>query len=100
MAQWHRVAGHGDLEPGNVIRVEAAGRPLALVRDGDRYFALGDVCPHAGGPLSLGTVEDGKLVCPWHGREFDMSSGRCEGFDLPAATYPVESRADGIFVSV
>lgn len=100
MPAWHRVAGPGELEDGAVMQVVAGGKSIALVRQGERYCALDDTCPHAGGPLSQGTVEDGRLVCPWHGREYDLASGACEGFDLNVATYPVEARGDGIFVAI
>lgn len=97
MSAWHKAAEPGELADGEVKQVVAAGRTIALARVGSRYAALDDRCPHAGGPLSQGTIENGLLVCPWHGREYDLASGECAGF-VPVATYPVEVRDDGIFV--
>lgn len=55
--------------------VELADEEVAVFRQGDRCFALEQRCPHTGGPLSLGKVEDGAVVCPWHGAKFDLQTG-------------------------
>ncbi len=52
---------------------------VALFRDGENVHALDDMCPHSGGPLSEGAVEDGCVSCPWHGARFELSSGRSVG---------------------
>jgi nitrite reductase/ring-hydroxylating ferredoxin subunit len=95
---WHKAADPGELADGELKAVVVAGTQVVLVRVGERYRALDDRCPHAGGPLSQGCIENGLLVCPWHGREYDLETGRCEGFQ-PVRTFPVEVRADGIFVA-
>jgi Rieske Fe-S protein len=44
---------------------------------------FGTTCPHLGGPLEEARVEDGSVVCPWHGYRFDLRTGRsCDGRDL------------------
>jgi nitrite reductase/ring-hydroxylating ferredoxin subunit/uncharacterized membrane protein len=65
--------------------VEAAGRPILLVRDGERISAIGDVCSHAGGPLHEGTLEQGVVTCPWHGSRFRLIDGSVE---RSPATFP------------
>ena len=95
---WHKVAGPDHLADGTLASVVAGGKELVLARQGDRYCALDGRCPHAGGPLSQGSIENGLLVCPWHGRAFDLATGTCEGFQ-GVRTHPVEVRADGIFVA-
>jgi len=49
---------------------------LVIVRIGDSVHALHAVCAHAGGPLTLGTVVDGCLECPWHASRFRLTDGR------------------------
>lgn len=74
-------------------------RPVLLVHDGGRVFALDNRCPHMGFPLHRGTVEDGVLTCHWHHARFDLASG-CT-FDLWAddvPTCPVELRDGEIWV--
>ena len=99
MSTWHKAAEPGEMADGAVKEVIGGGMSIALVRHGDTYGALDNRCPHAGGPLSQGHVEDGHLVCPWHGREYRIADGQCANYQ-PVATYPVEVRADGIYVSI
>ncbi len=99
--RWLRVGGKGELREGQVRKVEAAGRELALVRLRGRYAALDGRCAHMGGPLGEGSLEDGVLVCPWHGWGYDPFSGRDpRGVHEPVETYPVEERDDGVYVQM
>jgi len=54
------------------------GMPLVLFRDGEgKAGALLDRCPHRNVPLSLGSIEEGQLQCPYHGWRLDRE-GRCK----------------------
>ena len=96
---WYKVADVNELAEGGLKQVVANGKTLVLARSEGHYRALDNRCPHAGGPLAEGSIENGLLVCPWHGREYHLATGRCEGFDLGVSTYPTEVRSDGIFVA-
>lgn len=51
---------------------------MAVVATADgQLFAVPDQCPHARMPLSDGYVDGGRLVCAYHGWEFELSSGVC-----------------------
>ena len=97
---WHRVAGADEIPDGAVRMVRAGARLVALSHVDGRYGALDNACPHMGGPLGQGTIEGGRLACPWHGREYDPLTGDCEGFEEKAAAFPVEVRADGVYIRV
>lgn len=56
--------------------IEARGREIAIFNCGGEIFALDNECTHVGGPLCDGEIEGGKVVCPWHGAEFDIRTGR------------------------
>ena len=76
--------------------VHGRHRPILLMHDSGRVFALDNRCPHMGFPLYRGSVEDGILTCHWHHARFELASG-CT-FDLWAddvPTCPVEIRAGG-----
>jgi phenylpropionate dioxygenase-like ring-hydroxylating dioxygenase large terminal subunit len=74
---WYPVAWADQLKPGQVIPVKIWQKPIAVYRDSHgQVHALEDACPHKGIELHLGEVQDDRLVCPYHGWEFD-SSGRC-----------------------
>ncbi len=82
--------------------VTVADRKICLLRRGEKLFAFSDKCPHAGVPLCKGfTDARGHLVCPKHGFRFELSRGynsSGEGYKLK--TFPVEIRAEGIFVAL
>jgi thiamine pyrophosphate-dependent acetolactate synthase large subunit-like protein/nitrite reductase/ring-hydroxylating ferredoxin subunit len=98
---WHRVESVDVPDDGRVRSVVVGGRTVALARCGARLGALDNRCPHQGGPLGEGSIENGWLRCPWHGYDYDPISGRPpEGFSDGVPAYPVEERADGVYVQV
>src|SRR5580704_18299447 len=85
--------------PCAVVHVE--GHTLAIVRDGDRIFAVDNRYPHMGFPLDRGSVCDGILTCHWHHARFDLATGGTFdqwADDVPA--YPVEIRDGELWVDL
>ena len=79
--------------------VHGRHRPILVIYDRGRVFALDNRCPHMGFPLERGSVEDGILTCHWHHARFDLESG-CT-FDLwadDAPICPVEVRDGEVWV--
>ena len=100
-SQWHKVAEVDGLDDGRVRAVTVDRRTVALCRVGQRYGALDNRCPHQGGPLGEGSIENGWLRCPWHGYDYDPITGRPpEGSSDSVTTYPVEVRDDGVYVEL
>jgi nitrite reductase/ring-hydroxylating ferredoxin subunit len=88
-----------DLEAKGRLVVHGPHRPVLVVHDKGRVFALDNRCPHMGFPLERGSVEDGTLTCHWHHARFDLASG-CT-FDLWAddvPTCPAEVRNGEVWV--
>jgi nitrite reductase/ring-hydroxylating ferredoxin subunit/uncharacterized membrane protein len=75
---WTDAAASADVVEGTPLRVEVEGQPVVLVRQGAKVHAMGAVCSHWGAPLEEGSVEDGCLVCPWHGSRFRLEDGAVE----------------------
>ena len=100
--RWVRVAERIDLDDGGPRTVVAGGREIAVWQHEGRLHALDNRCPHTGGPLALGRVEQGRVVCPWHGARFALADGRpCGGpADGPVAAHPVRQEGEGVFVRV
>ena len=73
---WHVVARSRDLSEGKILKVRVLGEDLIVWRHGGEVMAWKDLCIHRGSRLSLGWVEDGQIVCPYHGWHYD-SSGAC-----------------------
>jgi len=99
--EWHRVAEVGDLADGRVRSVTVDRHTICLTRCGDEYGALDNRCPHQGGPLGEGSIENGLLRCPWHGYDYDPLTGRPPpGFTDAPAAHPVEVRDGGVWVAL
>lgn len=96
---WHKAVDHDELPEDRVIPVSCGGTTVALTHYEGEYAALDNACPHQGGPLGEGSIEDGLLRCLWHGWDFNPLSGETPGeFDDCVTTYPVDERDDGIYV--
>jgi len=94
---WHEVLRTEEVEDGYGVRVDVAGERIAVFRDGERFYAVGDRCSHAEASLSEGEVFDGEVECPRHGSVFDLVTGAARSLPAtrPVPTYPVRT-TDGV----
>jgi nitrite reductase/ring-hydroxylating ferredoxin subunit len=94
---WLEVLREEEVLDGHGIRVDVGNERIAVFRDGDRLYALGDRCSHAEASLSEGYVFDGEVECPRHGATFDLATGDATALPAtrPVPTYGVRAR-DGI----
>lgn len=98
---WYKVLDPEELPEGRVKTVTAGHRQLAMTHFEGQYGALDNKCPHQGGPLGEGSIENGYLRCPWHGWDYCPLDGKPPGgYDDGVATFPVEQRDDGIYVGL
>ena len=98
-AKFQRAGTIKELTSKGRLVVRGSHRPILVVEDQGRIFALDNRCPHMGFPLDRGTIEDGILTCHWHHARFDLASG-CT-FDLWADDVPtcaVELRGDEVWI--
>ena len=79
MGDMVKVASPEDVPDGKAVSVEIAERKIALFNVEGIYYAIDDTCPHRGGPLSEGEVEETEVTCPWHGACFDLTNGAVLG---------------------
>lgn len=76
-----------ELPPEGEAREVACGTKLLCVANSaGAISAMDNVCPHRGGPLGQGIVEEGKIICPWHAWAFDAKTG--------VATHNADARVD------
>ena len=108
---WYFASPAASLNPGRVMGLVLAGAPIAIIRRPDRsLYAVRDICPHRGIPLSFGAVVgNGDIECPYHGWRFD-GAGKCalipslvEGQEVDIArigvkTYPVVEQQGLIWI--
>lgn len=97
-----RACTRAELPEGTVKQVDVGGKPVALCNAGGAIHALGGVCPHVGGPIGDGFVEEpGVIRCPWHGWGFEVATGKC--LNVPRAALPVyrvEVQGEDVLVDV
>lgn len=98
-----KIAELRHLPPGSALVVYTPdGEEIALFNIEGNIYALNNECPHMGGPLGEGTIDRrGRCVtCPWHGWEFDLTSGECINVEGERAKkISIEVRDDGIYLA-
>jgi nitrite reductase (NADH) small subunit len=73
---------------------------IAVFSLGDGFVAYENVCPHQGGPIGEGVVEDTTVTCPWHGWCFDLRDGSMTIGDFARLRrFAVYVADDALFVS-
>lgn len=111
----HHVVSTAALEDTERVITEIQGREIAVFNVDNEYYAVANYCVHQGGPacegLLSGTVdvteteqltydrENEIVACPWHGWEFDITTGKHlarSGYALP--TYETEVEDDELYV--
>ena len=96
------IAPVSELPNGERLFVDLSDKPIVIFNIAGQLFAIGDVCSHDDGPLGDGLLEDHNIVCPRHGAEFDVRTGKAMTMpaviDIPA--YPVKLVDGNIFVGI
>jgi nitrite reductase (NADH) small subunit len=96
-----RAAKAGEVAPGTIQELEVAGKAVALANVGGKYYAINNTCLHRGGPLGQGPLEGNLVTCPWHGWEYDVTTGKIkQNPTVGVECYAVEVRDGEVFVDV
>ncbi len=112
------VAPLNDFPPGTRMEVKVGRVLIAVFNVGGDFFALFGRCPHQSAPLSRGRLQgtvicnadtcwetqwahEGEvLVCPGHGMEYDIRSGKAFGYNLKLRTYDVVIENGQVFLLI
>ena len=110
------VARLSDFPAGTRMEVRVGSVQIAVFNVEGDFFALFGRCPHQSAPLSRGRLQgtvicnadtcwetewahEGEvLVCPGHGMEYDIRSGKAFGYDLKLRTYEVSVEDGQVFI--
>lgn len=97
-----RIAAKSDLPAeGQAKEFSAGGKIICVANVEGQYSAMDNVCLHRGGPLGQGAVEDGKIVCPWHGWQYDPKSGEAtHNPSAKVAVYPLKIDGEDVLVEL
>lgn len=100
MAEFVKVATISEIpDPGRKV-VNVEDRMIVILRVGDDYFAIDDVCTHDDGPLSEGELEEYAIACPRHGAKFDIRNGKVLSMPAtrPTVSHQVKVAGEEILV--
>lgn len=95
------VASVDEIEDGGRKSIVVDDSPVLLIRIGDDFYAIDDVCTHDGQPMTEGPINGCEITCPRHGARFDIKTGKalCMPAFEPVETYNVEVRDGQVYVS-
>lgn len=94
-----RAAKTDEIPAGTIREFQLDGTTIALANVSGKFYAINNTCLHRGGPLGQGVLEQKVVTCPWHGWEFDVTTGKItQNASVGVDCYPVEVRGQDIWV--
>jgi nitrite reductase (NADH) small subunit/3-phenylpropionate/trans-cinnamate dioxygenase ferredoxin subunit len=100
MGERVKVAEANQIAPGQRKLVKVKGHEIALFNIEGNFYAIANRCPHSTGPLVEGRLFKHILTCPWHGAQFDITTGQC--YSGPATTdvtcYPTYIEDNAVYI--
>ncbi len=94
-----RTAKKDEIPAGTIREFQVNGKTIALANVDGTFYAVNNTCLHRGGPLGQGELEDKVVTCPWHGWQYDVTTGKVSmNPSVGVDTYAVEVRGEDIFV--
>ena len=89
--EYFEIAPVDELPNGERLFVDIGDTPIVVFNIAGQFFAISDVCTHDDGPVGDGDLEGFNIICPRHGAEFDVRTGKV--ISMPAvvdiSAYPV-----------
>lgn len=99
MSNWIRVCATEDIPLLEGRRTRINGFYVGVFRTEEGFYAISDVCPHLGGPLSDGIVAGTEVSCPLHNRRVALKTGRMGDGPSCVLTFPVEIRDGEVYLN-
>lgn len=97
----YQVGTVADIPAGEGREYVVAGRIVAVFNVDGNFHALDGICPHAGGPLAKGRLQQDVVTCPWHGWQFDVTTGRhCLNAQLQQPKFPVTVEGTELWIEL
>ena len=94
-----RAAKTAEVPPGTIRECQVEGKAVALANVGGQFHAISNTCLHRGGPLGDGPLEGSVVTCPWHGWQYDVTTGKLVmNQAIGVKTYTIEVRGDDLWV--
>ena len=101
MAVMTKVAKTSEIAPGTSKVVEVSGKTVAIFNCEGAFYAIDNTCKHRGGPLGEGSLSNTTVTCPWHGWEYDVTTGECAmESSIKVQKFDVKVEGDDILISL
>ena len=94
-----KVGSLSTLPPGSVMEVLLGDNAYAICNANGELHALWGICPHAGGPIGQGALQENIVTCPWHEWSYDCRTGEND-FDpsVKLDKFAVKAEGDDILL--
>ena len=92
-----------ELPEGKMRYVESNGKEILVANVDGKFYAVSDICTHAGANLHEGRLNGKELTCPWHNAVWDVTNGSLIKFPVdlkPLESYKVSVEEGSIYVEV
>ena len=100
-AEWVKACLVNDIKNDRAKIVTVSGERVAIFKYNGKLSAVNNFCRHQGGPLGEGKVVDGCITCPWHGWQYDVTTGQhCLTPSICQTQYETKVEEGEIFVAV
>jgi len=94
-----RAAKTNEITPGTIREFQVEGKAIALANVGGKFYAINNTCLHRGGPLGQGVMDGPVVTCPWHGWQYDVTTGKItQNPTVGVDCYALDVRGEDIFV--
>jgi nitrite reductase (NADH) small subunit len=102
MGNFVKLAAASDLPgPNQAKEFRVGDKEICVANVNGTCSAMDNICLHRGGPLGQGTIEKGKVVCPWHGWEWDPTTGAAaHNANAKLAVYPLKVENADVLIDI
>ncbi|HXY08548.1 MAG TPA: Rieske (2Fe-2S) protein [Terriglobales bacterium] len=102
MSVFVKLATESELPPtGQAKEFSCGDRVICVANVNGTISAMDNVCLHRGGPLGQGVIEDNKVVCPWHGWQWDPKTGEAaQNRRAKVAVYPLKIESGNVMIEL
>jgi len=109
MSGFVKVGNAKDIKEGEMKTFDVDGEQVVVVKVKGKLHSFNGECPHKGGPLGEGSLNDNVITCPWHQVQFDVTTGKIvsiqfdpkkHGSVSDIKTYEVKVEGDDLLVNV
>jgi len=99
---YHPILKSSELPEGKRQLIKIKGFEVIVLRLGGKLFAIDSYCTHEHESLVDGDIEEGEIVCPFHGARFEIESGKATGFPavVDLNTYPIREKDGNIEIAL